>query len=201
MKKVNLLILFIFISSFGMTQSLSIGAKAGLNFNSFTNLPSDGGGVSYSNNGLGTGFLVGGFIRIGLGGFYLQPELVYTQRTGRLSTKFLGLTTNSTTTVGYIDIPVLFGRSFIGGKLRVNLGPVASLPVNSKVEVDGGSGSTSVSDLQSPQFGYQVGVGTDLGKFTIDLRYEGYLSNISTRSSSPRYSGFQLSLGYKFLDK
>jgi Outer membrane protein beta-barrel domain len=202
MKKVCLILCMLNMSVFGMAQSVSLGVRVGTNLNFFTNVSSSSGS-SYSNDGVGVGFLGGAFVNVGIGGFYLQPELLYSQRSAKQSytyTPGYGVTgtVTSTTTVSYLDVPISFGRNFFGGKFRISLGPTISFPFSSKVEVSGVSGSGEVSGLQSPQIAYLVGVGTNLGKFVIDLRYDGYLNDVSSKASG-RYNGFQISVGYKFV--
>ena len=75
----------------------------------------------------------------------------------------------------------MFGIRF-GDVLRINAGPVASL----RLSENGGLrqalndvGATSVKDnFNQAALGYQAGVGFDIGNLSLDLRYEGNVTNV-----------------------
>lgn len=73
----------------------------------------------------------------------------------------------------YVDIPFMFG--YKSGPIRLHAGPVAHVYLNSTSELlDNIDGYTQ--NFEDLTLGWQAGLGLDLWKFTIDLRYEGNFS-------------------------
>jgi len=73
-----------------------------------------------------------------------------------------------------LDIPVLAGFKF--GPARVNVGPVASIIINSKADLIETPGYEE--KLKGASFGYQAGVGIDILSISLDVRYEGNFSKL-----------------------
>lgn len=191
-KSILSLALVVLLATTTMAQNISLGVKLGANISSFTSLP-----AGATNGGSGFGLNGGVFARFKIAGFYLQPELTFSQRVGKLKDPL----TETSITVSYLDLPVLFGRSFFGGVFRANLGPVFATALGSSVDVKTPLGNVSggtVNDLTSFNTGLQVGVGSDLGSITLDLRYE-YMFNTISSNTSPRFNGIHFAVGYKFL--
>src|SRR5688572_7521139 len=104
MKKIVLSILMLVAGCmFVQAQMLDFGLKAGLNFSEMTNNRPD----LYSATSSSTGFLAGAYGRVGLLGFFVQPEVVYSQRKGAFTSK--ADSTAVINTLSYIDVPVLLG--------------------------------------------------------------------------------------------
>lgn len=72
----------------------------------------------------------------------------------------------------HLDIPLLFGAKF--GPLRLHAGPVGHVYINSSSELTDLEGYEQKFDEFT--FGWQGGLGLDLWKLMIDLRYEGNFS-------------------------
>ncbi|GAB2772386.1 hypothetical protein GCM10027275_14080 [Rhabdobacter roseus] len=130
-----------------------------------------------------TGFVGGVFARFG-NSLYLQPELLLSQKGGTFNVYRDGLTNDrNEVDVRFtnLDVPVMVGIR-IGQVLRLNAGPVASL----QLAQNGGLrealnevGAVSVRDnFNRAALGYQAGVGFDIGNLSLDLRYEGNVTNI-----------------------
>ena len=108
---------FIFVAN---AQS-SWGIKAGLNYNTTGKLKSFLNETEsiIDNNGKGkSGFHVGLYGKLDLGGFYLRPELLYTKTTSEYSLN----SGNEDYEISKIDIPVLIGFKLIG-PINVFAGP------------------------------------------------------------------------------
>ena len=83
-------------------------------------------------------------------GFYVQPEL-------------------TVSSLKDLDIPVLFGTKL--GPLRAMAGPYVRMAFDGEAINDTGARE---SMFETARYGYQAGLGLDLGKrIVIDLRYEG----------------------------
>ena len=81
-----------------------------------------------------------------------------------------------------IDIPVIVGWKI--GPARLGLGPVASFNLSQsdglKDKLNELVTETTKNDFSKATFGYQVGVGLDILKFSLDVRYEGNLSKLGS---------------------
>ncbi len=156
------------------------------------------------------GFQGGLMARITIAKLYVQPELLFTSTSGEVEvSEFLnGTIVDGTTKIKeqdfkQIDIPIMVGYKF--GPARIQAGPIATIMLsNSSVLKDY---SNYEEEFNGATWGYQVGLGLDLGKkITIDAKYEGNLSKLGdgikiggeTRSFDSRNSQFVVSLGYFF---
>ena len=147
------------------------------------------------------GFQYGIFARfkVPIIGLYAQPEILFTQTESTVSVanQDVDLSFNR------IDVPILLGGKV--GPLRINAGPVLSFLTNAESDIAG-----TVADIQdnysSTTVGFQAGVGIDILKFVIDLKYEGALSesfgdqiNVGAASfaTDERASQLVLAVGFK----
>ncbi|HND75364.1 MAG TPA: hypothetical protein PKW10_13030, partial [Saprospiraceae bacterium] len=89
-----------------------------------------------------------------------------------------------------LDIPIMLG--FKSGILRLNAGPVGHLYLDSSSDLFKVSGYSEQFD--KIKWGWQAGLGLDIWKFTIDLRYEG---NFSKFGDHIRFGG----KSYSFSDR
>jgi opacity protein-like surface antigen len=150
------------------------------------------------------GIQFGLFSQITLGGLFIQPELLLATSGGVIKVHDI---TNNTTTLKdqrftKVDLPVLVGAKM--GPLRIGVGPVASMVLNSKSELTDLSGYDD--KFKKATFGYQAGIGLDIWKLAIDLKYEGNLSKLGDgvtvagekRSFDSRTRQWILGVAYKF---
>lgn len=201
-------------SGLAQSRNFKFGVKAGANLSSLR-------GDAVYNSGdpsvrIGnadtrlTGFVGGAFVRLG-GSLFVQPELLLSQKGGTYNVFRDGVSDDDNRVdvrFTNLDVPVLVGIR-IGEVLRLNAGPIASL----RMSENGGLrralneiGATSVEDnFKRATLGYQAGVGFDIGNLSLDLRYEGNLSNIvdvdrgnSDLNSAMRHKGnlWQATLGF-----
>jgi hypothetical protein len=128
------------------------------------------------------GFHVGVFGRIKIVGFWLQPELLFTQTQGEFVYNQVGgssLSSIRNQKFNKFDIPVIAGWKF--GPARIGVGPVASFMISESETFDGFTVSNVKSDFNKATFGFQVCVGVDIFKFAmLDLKYEGNLSKFGS---------------------
>ncbi len=132
-----------------------------------------------------TGLAGGIWMRFGRT-FYLQPEAVLSSKGGAFEVYYNGQNVSDLVKVKLttIDVPVLLGLKL--GPLRVNAGPMASFVVGNNQTLGQALHqytTGSVSDaFQKAYYGYQLGGGLDLGSLSLDVRYEGALSDVSALS-------------------
>ena len=128
------------------------------------------------------GFHAGFTSRLGIGNLVLIPEAYFSSVSNEM--KLTDMSNNSVSTVANtmtrLDIPVLAGVK-IFDKVRINAGPIGSVVLKQRSGV-----TTKVAELLSGEkieddpskfsFGFQAGVGVDISKLTLDVRYESNLS-------------------------
>ncbi len=140
-----------------------------------------------------TGYQAGVVTRINLPLVYIQPELVITQ--SGASYQFQGK--EETLSYTKLELPIMVGMGFLG-LARIQVGPHLGLLWRAK------AGKQDVrSDYENLSLGYQVGLGTDIWKLIIDLKYEGGLtkfgSKLSGISIDHKPSSLILSIGYNLI--
>ncbi len=114
------------------------------------------------------GYHAGIYAKIDLVGFYIQPEAIFTQINNTFTFE------NGTQRPGELevtfhrfDVPILAGIKL--GPLRLNAGPVISFNLEEQHDA-------FEAGFRHGSWGYQAGVGLNIGKIRIDGRYEGPLS-------------------------
>jgi hypothetical protein len=203
----KLLILLFFLTIVKGNTSLaqfSLGIRGGVNFSQLKtdNTQSVGANLQQSLD-TKTGYVGGVYARIG-SKLFLQPELIFSAKGG--SVNILKNGTSQTVAIEYtnFDVPLLIGYKF--GPIRLNAGPMASFTIsNNGLDEALKSVSSNLGEsFKKASYGYQAGGGVDLGSLSLDLRYEGSLSEVSALSSSninftQKGNLWQLTLGLKLL--
>lgn len=201
-------------AQFGRLQKklIYVGIRGGANFSQLRtdDLQISRPGTSvkdfFNNNASArTGYVAGVYARIGRK-FFIQPEVLFSTKGGKIDILKAGSTSPVNVDVSFtqIDIPVLLG--FKLGPLRLNAGPMASLNIAQGSALGDALKVYTSQDLnktiEQATFGYQAGVGLDIGSFNFDVRYESGLSNISrldlqnNAQFNSKVSLWQLSVGY-----
>lgn len=210
-------LILIAVASFFLVQAsnaqlFNYGIKAGIGFSSLnmddiTGIGSGSDAYQLVTGDAVTGYHVGLQTRIKLGMFLIQPELYFNAGGGTVEQIYEnGASEVFDVKFKTIDIPLLLGIKL--GPARLNVGPVGSLVL---------SENTDLTELE-PDFevyastmtwGYQAGLGLDLGRFSIDGRYEGSLSAFGESITlggaefavDARPRKWIISLGYLFKSK
>ncbi len=208
MKKAFLFLALATLPAVSFAQ-FSIGVKGGVNlsqlsFGNFvtTRLNANGSpAVSVSgqtlrdslsqsfNSKTGTSF--GVYARIG-GNLFVQPEVLYSTKAGSFNIVRTGpdgqsVTETVNSKVTSFDVPILLGIK--GGPIRVVAGPVVSFRVNNDQGFSNALKQYTTGSLNDAwskaYYGYQIGVGLDLGSFGLDVRREGSISDIAAVNLGP----------------
>ena len=202
MKKLFLiagLLLTISVTAFAQLPSFTAGIKGGVNYSGLKTTDD----LTDKNSILG--YQVGVFTRLGGAGLYLQPEL-YLGSKGNDFISFEDQNGNEVEAKGEVrftslDLPVLLGTKFGPNKLNFRLmaGPVISFIVDKNTTFDTAyDGVSDFDNYKDQALGLQAGAGVDVGNFTVDLRYEAGLSNLSESDKyDQKQNLFHLSLGLK----
>jgi hypothetical protein len=171
MKKVILIICLAFSFSQTTTAQVDFGLKAGVNYNSesIKNVSED----IFEGAESKTGYHAGIWLRfkIPVIGFYIRPELVYTNLENDVRYK------NNGTSYSFqkIDIPVLLGKRFFGVG-TVFAGPSFQYILNSDFSLN----DISSVDADGFSVGLQFGAGIELGNLGIDVRWERGLNTVES---------------------
>ncbi len=208
MKKLTLLAFTLMITSLSYGQFFTIGPKVGLS-SSKLKLRDNIDAIKEKDAQLG--FHAGIFTRFTVGGFYVQPEALFTSTDGQIEISEGNGTSASRQVVDLnynkLDIPVMFGTKFF--KLfRLQAGPTASLLLSADAKSNLNGVTEDVKDsYKDATIGYQVGFGVDISKFVIDLKWEGNLSSFGndlrlfgqTFQTDQRNRLLTLSVGFKLI--
>lgn len=177
MKKIILSFLLVSSSLFANSQALptfQFGVKGGVNLAKFKT-------TNTFDSGNKSGYFAGVWARIGGAGIHLQPELYLS---GKKST--LINTTGQDNKVRFtsLDLPILLGTKIgaAGLGLRFNLGPVISFNLSDEQNFSQAASSSFKGDFKDKTFAAQFGAGVDIGKLSVDLRYESGLSKINEQN-------------------
>jgi len=128
------------------------------------------------------GFQGGLMGRITIVKMYVQPELLFSSTSGDVEITAID-GANVTTQVReqkfrQLDFPIMVGFKF--GPARIQAGPVGSIMLSSDPALDMFNNVDVEEEFNGASWGYQVGVGLDIGKkLTLDLKYEGNLSKVA----------------------
>jgi hypothetical protein len=127
------------------------------------------------------GYHVGLISQIELFSFFIQPELLYSAIHNDLDVYNLNASNPDEAVavkqkLNRIDIPVMVG--FKLKVLKLEAGPIASFLLSSTSDLE----TITNYDMQwnKATIGYQAGIGLDIGKIALDVKYEGNLSNLGT---------------------
>jgi len=172
MKKTFLVVAFALIGSAAMAQSGSgFGVKAGLSYNKNGDLISsvgDGGQDIVEGASGKAGYHFGFWGKLDFPKIYLRPELVYSKT--KSSYDIDG--DSQDYDVSKLDMPVLLGYKLIG-PLHIFAGPAFQYTLKNDLE------GLTVEDVENDfTVGLNAGVGVNLGRLGLDVRYErGFSEN------------------------
>jgi len=180
------------------------GIKAGANMMRLGKL--DFLGTDY-NTKYKVGFQAGIYADIPLGGgIALMPEVLFSQKGGKVDETIGGTRGEIDATVSYIDVPVLIGFK-PAPEFTIFVGPQASFLVDQRSEVivngvQQGDDITTKENMRKSVAGGVVGLGYNLTpNLGINARYMMDFQSAMKEDQNQdklRNSGFALSLGYTF---
>jgi hypothetical protein len=190
------------------TEYLQAGIKGGINLSSIAinNNFSVNVDKSLATN---TGYLVVAYARVGKTLFF-QPEVFFSAKDYEVNA--LNALTKSNDVVSFsqksIDVPLLVGLKL--GIIRIAAGPVASYSFSADASADNAlktyfSGTPREISNRS-NFSYQAGIGLDILSLSVDVRYQGAISELSNTMAIPtgynyaqNPSFFQATIGFRIL--
>ncbi|MFH0757860.1 MAG: porin family protein [Bacteroidota bacterium] len=167
---------------FADAQMFNIGLKAGLGLSNlkFDDLTGIGSGSDVYQLATGdrvAAYHVGLQTRITIATFFVQPELYFNDGGGTINT----IAANGASELLNVDLKTVNLPLMLGVKLgpaRINVGPVGSYVLKEEsipLEI-GGVIEDYTLFTSGMSWGFQAGVGVDVSKISLDVRYEGSLS-------------------------
>jgi hypothetical protein len=204
MKKVAIIILLLLAVQISQAQ-FKFGLRGGLNFSMIpqeTYILNDAETSVSTLRDSYTGFHIGAMSQISLAGVFIMPELLF------VSTGHHMVLREGDTEVFYqqkfsqIDVPVMVGSKI--GPVRLGVGPVAGIILNSKSELP--EDAAFKERFKPTTWGFQAGAGLTLGTMALDLKYQFGLSSLGdgitignqTYNFDARTRQIVLSIGFLF---
>lgn len=203
MKKVLLILCLAFGFSQTSNAQVNFGVKGGINYNSstFSDVKNDVLSGAKSKTGYHAGIWLR--FKIPVVGFYIRPELVYTNLENDVNYTAAGAIGAKSTSYNFqkIDIPVLLGKKIFGIG-NIYAGPSFQYILSSDFEL------SDLKEVSSDGFtvGLQFGGGVEFGKLGLDVRWERAFSGVETTflgntgnvEFDTRVNQIILGLSYKF---
>ena len=171
MKRTFLIAFMALASATGFAQKDSgFGVKGGFNYNQNGDLIASVGDAAadiIEGSKGKVGYHVGVFGKIELAKIYIRPEAIYTRTTSNYDVDG----TSTDFNISKIDVPVLVGINLIG-PLHVFAGPAFQYQVENDLE------GFSINEAEKDfTVGLHAGIGVNLGRLGLDVRYERGFSN------------------------
>jgi len=166
------LLLFLLTTTVGLAQ-VKIGVRAGISSYNLSTTTIEEQSLRIAMKEANYGLHFGAFMRAHISErFYVQPELIFNSNNIdyeasddeiEIVDEILGESYH------FLDIPVLVGYKF--GPLHIAAGPVGHAYIASNTELD--VLGEYEHRLNNFNVGYQAGIGLDILRLSIDIRYEG----------------------------
>lgn len=193
MKKYFFIFLLVSSSFLAYSQavpSFQFGVKGGLNLAKFkTENTFDSDNKS--------GYFAGIWTRIGGAGIHLQPELYLS---GKNSVLVNTAGQDNKVRFTSLDLPILIGTKIgaAGFGLRLNAGPVITFNLEDEQNFADAASSSFDGEFKDKTFAAQFGAGLDIGKLSVDLRYETGLSKINAKNyPSTKLNLYTFGIGFR----
>lgn len=211
MTKIKCLILLILFSTplILSGQVFNMGLKAGVNSNEFI-ISTD----NYSPGEPSIGFAGGLFLRVKPGFFSIQPEVLFSHKTGLFSYSKVneGLDTFFRASMQNVDFPII-ANFHLGKHLRIGTGPVVSYNIGEKVSFTSTNADYTVvidKDIfKKASYSWQFAGAFELRRLVFEARYELGIDKLNYEIDIPgekfainpviHTRTWQFTLGYKFV--
>ncbi len=177
--KAKLLFILAFISlSYASAQNFDFGLRAGLIANNFKVLDYSDEIDNMESGDTKLGGQLGIYAKIKIATFYIQPEALFTHTSGEIALTDEGIA-GQVLELDYnrLEVPVMVGME-IFNFLKLYAGPNFALNLNSDISFEGTA--EEVEDrYKDSTIGYQVGIGVEISRLQIDLRFGGSFDSIT----------------------
>lgn len=194
-----IIVMVLLATSVAAKAQLQAGVKAGLSTANVEIQKLRNDPWQYTKAENVTGYHAGAFARLQVAGLFVQPEAILTSTGGRIEvsdTDNMGVRVEDFK-FNRLDVPIMVGYNFLN-VVRVQAGPVSSTLLSARQE-----GQDIKQYMENADWGFQAGVGLDIGSITADIRYERInrqLTNTSQQTGMQvNNQQFIFSLGYKLI--
>lgn len=199
MRKITIILSVLLITAVSAYAQNGFGIKAGLNFNSMSDIKTNDLKMSIQSK---TGFHAGVLYRIKLPlGLALQPELLYSQKGSSID---LGIPEKAEMKMHYLQLPVnlQWGVDLVLFRPFIMVSPYIGYAIAKGDDLR----NIEWDDLNKFQYGIGVGAGLDIWKFQVTGRYCWDLGKVSdfdwgelsSAIKGGKNRGFELSLAFIF---
>ena len=176
MKKIIFGCFLLFLVTQQSQAQLQFGVKAAINYNSdsFESVSDDVLNGAKTKTGIHTGVWLRA--KLPVIGFYIRPELMYTELNNSVNyDSDFAVPRNTNFKFRKIDVPVLIGKKFLGIG-NVFAGPSFQYILSSDFELN------DLKEVSTENFslGIQLGGGVELGRLGFGIRWERGLSKTET---------------------
>ncbi len=203
--KAKLLFILAIISISYATAQIDFGLRGGLIANNFKVDDYSDEIESMESGDTKLGVQLGIYTKIKIATFYVQPEFLLTHTAGEISLKDEDIIASEVLELDYtrIEVPVMVGME-IFNFLKLYAGPSFALNLNSDIKIK--ETSEEIEDrYKDSTIGYQVGIGIELSRIQIDLRYGGSFDSImdgveidgTTYAADSRNDAVYFGIGYR----
>lgn len=206
MKSIQFLAFALCLFAIQANAQIRFGIRGGLSSSQLNTESIQQSGVTVAIKDANYGYHIGVFGRAKLGEhWYLQPEAMFNSTSVDFEVTDFGeglMEKVLTEKYRNLDIPLMVGYKL--GPLRAEAGPTGHVYVASKSELEEiGSYDRRFNDFN---LGYQAGLGLDVWKITLDLRYEGNFEKFGSHMNiggeqinfSQRPARWLMTVGFSF---
>ena len=160
MKKALFIVMMVFTGT-AFAQN-GFGVKGGLNYGDNGEIEFADAMNAVENTESKIGYHLGIFYRVGVAGFFIKPELLYT----RTESTYKMNNRNADYNISKIDLPLLVGTRFFGPVI-VFAGPSLQYILDNELQ------GVNLRDMEEEfTVGAHLGAGLQLGNVGVDVRYE-----------------------------
>ena len=176
---------------------ISGGVKVGMGFNKVSASDADDEGIDFKNR---TGFIIGAFIEAPLNPkISIQPEFLWKQAGTNLEA-IVG-DDEASLKLNTFDIPVLLKANIGESSTRpfVVVGPVFGFKAgDATFEVNGVEDPEGDDDISSTDVQIAFGAGVNVGRISLEGRYNLGVKDLDDSDSSAKSRNFQILVGFGF---
>ena len=169
MKQIHLKALYTLLClTISLNSFAQWGIKAGLNYNSngeLKEIPDNAENIIHGSGDKSAGYHIGVIRKIDLPVMFIKPELIFTKTKSSYDNE-------GDFEMSKLDLPIVLGVKMIG-PLHLLAGPSFQYLLSSKLN------GVKAKDIQNDiSMGLHFGIGAELGKLGLDIRYErGFTDN------------------------
>lgn len=211
MKKYFLIFIAIIMVHSVEAQFFQLGLKGGVSASKAQvdeHFSVNNGRISYQNGDATLGWHLGVYSRIKIASFFIQPEVLFSSTGGEIEISEEGVDTPEIGEINWnkLDVPIMLGF-YIGNSFRIFAGPTFSYLISEETTGLGDLYNDVEQNYNDATIGYQAGLGVDIARFMLELKYEGNLSTLGESVTIPainetfntdlRNSQFIASIGFR----